>query len=261
MKRLNAISIILALSSATAQAQAQSEPQRSAEDSSPLGYSLTGELGPVWQAKNNVEIPKDNATRFSFLDFGTGPFLAGRIYAGIQMHKLHEIRALYAPLALEASGKLAQDTVFMDQTFAANQTTKALFKFNSYRATYRYTLWNNESLSLKIGVTGKIRDAEIRLEQGTKTASRKNVGFVPLAHIAVGYKAINGFEFIADVDALAAPQGRAEDVALLMAFDVMPQAQAYVGYRTVEGGANGGGGVYNFTWFNYAVAGMSWKTP
>ena len=54
-------------------------------------------------------------------------------------------------------------------------------------------------------------------------------------------------------------QGRTEDVALLVGWDVASSVQAYSGYRTVEGGADGGGGVYNFTWLQYAVEGATWK--
>jgi len=222
-------------------------------------FWITGEAAAVWQSRNQVEIPKGAATRFSFLDFGSGPFLVGRLYAGAGWNDVHEARALFAPLTLEGTGNLTSDTVFMGKIFPANQKTDALFKFNSYRLTYRYSLLRDANYTLKVGVTGKVRDAEIRLKQGGTTASRKNVGVVPLLHVAGTYSIMDGIELIADVDALAAPQGRAEDLALLMGWDVASSAQVYGGYRTVEGGADGGGGVYNFTWINYAVAGLTWK--
>jgi hypothetical protein len=60
-----------------------------------------------------------------------------------------------------------------------------------------------------------------------------------------------------DADALAAPQGRAEDLALLVGWNVTPAVQLRAGYRTVEGGSDGGGDVYSFAWLHYGVAGIA----
>ena len=57
-------------------------------------------------------------------------------------------------------------------------------------------------------------------------------------------------------DALAAPQGRAEDVALLVDYAWSQNIHALAGYRTVEGGSDGGGKVYSFAWLHYAVVGV-----
>jgi hypothetical protein len=60
---------------------------------------------------------------------------------------------------------------------------------------------------------------------------------------------------ILDADALAAPQGRAEDVALKMGYRVGGRWTASAGYRMVEGGADNDK-VYTFAWLHYAVASM-----
>lgn len=60
-----------------------------------------------------------------------------------------------------------------------------------------------------------------------------------------------------DVDALAAPQGRAEDIALLGTYRLGERYELRGGYRTVEGGSEGGGGVYNFAWLHSAVLGLA----
>lgn len=236
------------------------------EESEQIGMSeefdnwVSAELGVVWQSRNDIEIPKGSATRFSFLDFGTGPFLAGRVYVGHKFGENHEVRVLLAPLSLEGEGHLKKDTTYNGKVFLASQKTKGEFQFNSYRATYRYRFFANSQWSLKAGLTGKIRDAEIRLTQGNTVSLRSNVGFVPLLHFAAEYMAAGNFRVMFDADALAAPQGRAEDVSITLGYDILPEAQLFVGYRTVEGGADagnqdGGGRVYNFTWLHYAVAG------
>jgi hypothetical protein len=55
-------------------------------------------------------------------------------------------------------------------------------------------------------------------------------------------------------DALAAPQGRAEDVLLALQFHPRPNLAFKLGYRILEGGANVAE-VYNFALLNYAALG------
>jgi hypothetical protein len=258
--RLSVIPACAAAVSIAAFAQENPQDSTNAEENYP--YWVSAELGAVWQSRNDVEIPKGSSTRFSFLDFGTGPFLAGRIYAGARFADVHEARVLFAPFQVSASGHLKQNTTFMNKQFLAASKTNGVFRFNSYRATYRYTLFTKPHWNLKAGFTGKIRDAEITLEQGNTKATRTNVGFVPLLHLAANYALSPKLELQFDADALAAPQGRAEDVAFTMAYTIDPQIQVYGGYRTVEGGADagsqdGGSKVYNFIWFHAVVMGTT----
>ena len=107
---------------------------------------------------------------------------------------------------------------------------------------------------MRIGFTGKIRDAGIKVSSGTQSAERKNVGFVPLLHFSAAWKISDDARILLDADALAAPQGRAEDVLIAYerSFNGFVKTSR-IGYRMVEGGADGGGGVYNFAWIHYAI--------
>ena len=59
-----------------------------------------------------------------------------------------------------------------------------------------------------------------------------------------------------DADALAAPQGRAEDVLIAATWRARDTLALRVGYRTVEGGADNDA-VYSFAWFHYVVVGLA----
>jgi hypothetical protein len=219
-------------------------------------YRLRFDLSPVWQTVNRVQIPTPGGTRFDFTSLGRGPAWNYRIDGVWRVGERSQIRALYAPLSLRVTGVLGSNVSFQDQVFSGSAQTEGLYRFNSYRLTYRYRLTQSERLSLWLGFTGKIRDAEIRLTQGSISASRDNVGFVPLLHLYTTYFFSNSFRVVLEADALAAPQGRAEDVALLLGWRVHPHGELFLGYRTVEGGADGGGKVYNFAWLHYAVLGV-----
>ena len=58
-------------------------------------------------------------------------------------------------------------------------------------------------------------------------------------------------------DALAAPQGRAEDVLLAGTYKFSDHFLFRLGYRILEGGADNDE-VYNFALFHYASAGLTY---
>jgi hypothetical protein len=204
---------------------------------------------------NDVQIPTGSGTRFSLASLGKGPALSYRGYLGYKITDRHELRILAAPLSVILRGKLPNSVNFQGQTFGTTEETEGLYRFNSYRLTYSYGLYRDQDLEMDIGFTGKIRDAEIRLTQGSQTASRSNVGFVPLLHFNANYHLTDKMSAVFDLDGSWSPYGRAEDVSLLANYALSDKIDVLAGYRTVEGGSEGGGEVYNFAWLHFAVVG------
>lgn len=108
-----------------------------------------------------------------------------------------------------------------------------------------------------MGFSGKIRDAEITLRNESVRASKTNVGFVPLINFRLYWQMHDQFGLLFRGDALAAPQGRAEDVLLAGTYLFSDQIQLRCGYRILEGGADNDE-VYNFTMLHYATFGLSY---
>jgi hypothetical protein len=79
---------------------------------------------------------------------------------------------------------------------------------------------------------------------------------VPLIHLAGQVRLGRNWRLTGDVDALAAPQGRAEDLALKLRYDPTARWSLAIGYRTLEGGADSDT-VYTFAWFHYLVASVA----
>lgn len=166
---------------------------------------------------------------------------------GLGLHgEFHELRLLIAPFSVQIRGKAPATILYQDQTF---------------RMTYRYTLLNEPDYTIKLGATAKIRDAKvsIRREGAGSKASRTNVGFVPLLHAQAYYKAFSFLHLLLDIDALAAPQERAEDIAIQTVIPYSEKVSIRTGYRMVEGGSDGGGNVYTFAWLHMAVIGVSYQ--
>lgn len=209
----------------------------------------------AWQTRNDQAIPGSSGTRFSLSDIKGGPFSAFRAYAGYAWDQ-HEIRVLYAPLSVDLDTSFNSPVSFMGKSFAANTPTSAFYKFNSYRVTYTYFLQPAGEWKWGWGFTGKIRDAEVRLSQAGLSESKTNVGFVPLLNLRASRSLGTDWAFRFDMDGLAAPQGRAFDIALLFERKIsQTNLTAFGGYRTVEGGADNDE-VYNFAWFHYLTLGL-----
>lgn len=223
-----------------------------------LVFELEG--GTVWQRSNDVEIPNDgSATRFSLADVtGRGPWPAGRVYATWNLGERHGLRALVAPFSLAETGVPDAPIDFAGERFAAGVPLDARYTFNSYRLTYRYRARATARTTAWVGVTAKVRDATIALEQGATTSRKDDVGFVPLLHLAGEWRAAPRWRLSLDADALAGGPGRAIDAALKVGYDLRDDLTLQTGYRTLEGGADVEE-TYNFAWLHYAVVSIAWR--
>jgi hypothetical protein len=131
----------------------------------------------------------------------------------------------------------------------------ATYVFNSYRLSWYWRFPPGERWSFRLGATLKVRDAEIGLAGGPGSSVKDDLGVVPLVYLYARYQATHRFALELEADALAAPQGRAEDVSLKGVFRVSDRVELDLGYRLLEGGADNDE-VYTFAFFHYAVAGV-----
>ncbi len=217
-------------------------------------FAVEIEAGPLWQSRNDVQIPNDeNGTRFSLVDLaGNGPWASGRLYLTWDINRRHGVRALLAPLSYRETGTLDQPVDFVGESYGAGVPTDATYQFNSWRLSYRYMFHAGSRWTWWVGFTAKIRDAKIELRQGETSSRDTDVGFVPLLHLAADWRFADRWHLLLDLDALAGGPGRAEDLAVKVGYDLSERWSLRAGYRTVEGGADTDE-VYNFAWFHAAV--------
>ncbi|MBN1550094.1 hypothetical protein JW979_01445 [bacterium] len=222
-------------------------------------FSFDLESGAVWLTRNDVRIPGDSGTAFDMLNItGTGPWAAGRFHAIYEFNSRHALRLTLAPLRVSGRGRFEKPILFDDTVFQPNIGTKGVFQFNSYRLTYRYTLFDSDRWTLGFGGTVLIRDAKIQLVQKGLKDTNSNVGFVPLLHLYSAYRLSAATSIVCDADAAGSPQGRAIDAALTVCWHPSPAWSFSAGYRTLEGGADNDT-VYTFTWAHYAIAAVSYR--
>jgi hypothetical protein len=220
------------------------------------GVEAEVEASVVVASRNDTRIPGDTGTKLSLVnDLSTSPAPAFRLRLGYRIADRHLITALYAPLQVNARGSVNRDVEFSGATYPAGTPLLAVYRFDSYRLTYRYSFVWRDGLDVAVGFTAKIRDAETSL-YGVEARRKTNTGFVPLLNAHVAWRPKNGaFGVVLDIDALAAPQGRAEDVLLAATWTFHKNLELRAGYRMVEGGADNDE-VYSFAWLHYGVVGL-----
>lgn len=224
---------------------------------SPPKWFLDLETGGVFSGYNDVRIPGDTGTLFSLTDdFSTPSSLFFRFRAGYKFNPRHSVFVLIAPLSLSGSGTVNRPIDFSGASFSSRTPLKSYYRFNSYHVSYRFGLKNGQTWRIGLGITVKIRDAAIRLSGAGLEAEKTNVGFVPLLNFLVEWRFAPAWRLLLDGDAAAAPQGRAEDVLLALAYQKNDKLAFKAGYRILEGGADNDQ-VYSFALFHYIVVGTT----
>jgi hypothetical protein len=219
-------------------------------------WRIDFENGAAISGSNDVRIPGDTGTLFSFTDdLASDTAYFWRVRADVRLAPKHLLSALAAPLTIHSAGSFDQPVSFAGAIFAPRVPVTGLYVFNSYRVTYRYEPFRRENWMFGVGVTLKVRDAETRLEAGGTSAAKTNVGVVPLVNFKFERRLSGRARFLLEGDALAAPQGRAEDVFAGVLVDAGKQWSIKAGYRFLEGGADNDE-VYAFALVHYLAAGV-----
>ncbi|TDE08858.1 hypothetical protein [Dyadobacter psychrotolerans] len=219
-------------------------------------FKLDLEGGAVFGTNyNKVRIPNTGGTLVNLAEeLSIKPKAFYRIRVGYTI-KRHNISALYAPLTVKYDGSFNQNVNFNNLVFLAGQPLEVFYKFNSYRLTYRYDFISTGRWKVGAGLTGKIRDADVRFKNESGDTHYDDLGFVPLVNFYASYKPTYRWSFIVEGDALASKFGRAEDIFAGAAYQINSKLGVKLGYRVVEGGADVDK-IYNFNWINYASTGL-----
>lgn len=219
--------------------------------------SIDVESGLAFQASNEIRIFNNQGTLFDFKkDFDIqGLVIPVRVRIGYTFNEKNHLFALWAPLQIKYEGAAPRSIQFQDAQFAQGSAINGLYRFNSYRLTYRRDVVQTDKWTLGVGLTGKIRDASVQLEDEVNGVERNdNVGPVPLLHLYAAYHIGDALVYF-EGDGLASTQGRAFDLFLGTRMPLGERLDLKAGYRVLEGGADSDE-VYNFSWINYASVGL-----
>ena len=215
------------------------------------------ESGALYTGMNDIR-NGSNGTLFSLKnDFQTpvSPFL--RLRVGYLLNEKNHFSLLYAPLKIVETGTLEKDLLFDGKTFKANLPIEVVYKFNSYRFTYNRKIISKNNFKLGIGLSAKIRDAGVSLQNRDLLRGNFSVGFVPLINLLTNWNITQkmGIDFFGE--GLAASKGRAIDLSLSGRYSFNKNLQGNLGYRLLEGGANGTNR-YNFIQLHFIFVSLNY---
>lgn len=222
-------------------------------------WRLDLEAGASFTRMNEVRIPSRTGTEFDLNRLQGSP-ASPLLRVGVDWDpwQRHGFRLQYQYLRTEGTGTLPGPTAFAGQAYAPGVATTGNYRFDTWRATYRYTLVDTPDFRLRIGATLLLRDAEIRLRQGGVTSRDSDVGVVPLLHASFDWRFAPAWTLRGDVDALGASQGRAIDVGVRVARELAPGWEGSLGWRMLDGGVDNSS-VRNFARFHGVTLGAAYR--
>ncbi len=214
----------------------------------------------VFSGYNRVRLPGNTGSTLSYTkDLDTNPSFSPRFEAGFLFFERHYLGFMGSLLTMSGCGTLDRNINYDGKIFTAGSRVKAIYRFDSYRMTYRYDFFLGESFRFGAGLTGKIRVAEISLETESPSApqngSFKNTGVVPLINFLAEWYLTPEWTVYTYGDWLVTPYGRAEDIFLGTRYSFNNPISIIAGYRMLEGGSDSDK-VYTFAFFHYVVLGI-----
>jgi len=222
-------------------------------------WRIDVENGAAISGYNDVAIPGDTGTRFSMTDdLSSDTEYFWRVRADFRVARKHVLSGLVAPLTIDSSGVFASPVDFAGTTYAPGVPVNGTWTFNSYRVTYRYEPFRTDTWMFGFGATVKVRDAVIRLASNGVSSEKTDLGVVPLVNFKFERRLGARASLLVEGDALAAPQGRAEDLFAGVVFDAGRRWSIKAGYRLLEGGADNDE-VYTFAAVHYVAAGVVFR--
>ncbi len=238
-----------------------------------FGYSLGGglaaqglrirgivelEAGAAFTGYNDLRIPADTGSDISLKsDIPSDPALALRTRLGLFLGERHRLYFLAAPLSARGSAVLSEDLDYQGTIFTIGTSVESLYRFDSYRLSYRYAFRPRGPFEFAAGAGLKLRSADIAIMSSGAYEHREDLGFVPLLSFLARWEITPAFGILLDAEGLVSPFGRAEDALLALEYRPSENLALRLGYRILEGGSDGGGGVYTFALFHYAVVGIA----
>ncbi len=201
----------------------------------------------------------NNGTLFSLKNYfqtPVSPFF--RLRAGYVSNGKNHFSYLYAPLKIQETSTLENDILFDGKNFKAYTPIEAVYQFNSYRFTYNRILLSKNYFKFGVGLSAKIRDAGVSLKNKEFYRENFSIGFVPLINLIANWDIPQkmGINFFGEV--IVASKGRAIDLSLSGRYSFTKNLQGNIGYRLLEGGANGTNR-YNFIQLHFIYVSLNYS--
>ncbi len=212
----------------------------------PVRVTLTHEVGPAYIAQNDGAYGA-SGTRYDADDVGQQDnlLLARRTSVEVATGR-HRMILLDAPFVAVTEVALARDLQFRDTRFVAGTVVEHRYQFDGLRGSYLYRALDRSPLSLEVGGSLQIRNAEVafRSADGSQRAAENDIGLVFAAKARLWYRPSSTGTWAAlDADGFSTfglvpgVRGAIYDAQLMVGRPVARGVELVLGARLVGGGA------------------------
>lgn len=218
----------------------------------------------------------DPGTNFDFRDEAGQDVLFSvcRYVVGVDLAARHRLSFVYQPLELRTRERLRRDILVDGTAYAAGQDMEFVYGFPFYRASYAYTLWQDERTRFGIGGGLQIRNATIEFSHsdGTNLETERDVGLVPLLHLSVRHELGDVYWFELEADGVYAPvkylngndngvEGAILDANVRLGVDATAHVSPFLNVRYLGGGAQGASeednlADYSSNWLQFMIVSL-----
>ncbi|MBL9017821.1 MAG: hypothetical protein JNL83_26780 [Myxococcales bacterium] len=238
----------------------------SAEPGPSLQATVAYETGPAYILQNDGEYGAAG-TRYGADDVGQQDNLALVSRTSLELaYGRHRAVFLYAPFEAKTTVTLSRDLSFRDTMFVAGTVVEHRYLFDGYRASYLYRLLDKEKVSLEVGGSLQVRNAEVAFDSqdGALRAAENDIGLVFAAKARLWYRpAIDSWWAALDADGFSTfglvpgVRGAIYDVQLAAGHPVAKGVDVVFGARLLGGGAKvEDRDIYNWANFIALTAGV-----
>lgn len=210
-----------------------------------LVATLTFESGLAYIAQNDGEYGADG-TRYDADDVGQRDNLLVTRRTSLELgYGRHRAIFVYAPFEATTDVMLTRDLQFKDTRFVAGTVVEHRYLFDGIRASYLYQPWTSGPLTLEVGGSLQIRNAEVAFRSSDQRAAENDIGLVGAAKARLWYRPglerwwggleADGFSTFGLVSGV---RGAIYDVQLSAGHSVARGVDVVFGARLLGGGAD-----------------------
>jgi hypothetical protein len=208
--------------------------------------TLVYETGPAYVVQNDGEYGA-TGTRYDAGEVGQQDNLARVSRTSVELAiGRHTAVLLYAPFELRTQVTLSRDLQFRDELFTAGTVVDHRYLFDGYRASYMYRVIDGDVLSLDVGGSVQIRNAEVAFTtvDGAQRSDEDDIGVVGAAKARLTYRPSEQLWSALEVDAFSTfglvgnVSGAIYDAQLSIGHPVGRGIDLFLGARLLGGGAD-----------------------
>lgn len=189
-----------------------------------------------------------------------------RLSLELRPHRRHGVTLLWAPLTVDSSAELRRDVQFRGTSFTAGSAVFSTYRFEGYRGTWLYRLFDRDGLVWDVGVAAQIRNALVAIQttDGSRRGRRSDIGLVPALATRLTYWPAPACYLQLDAVGLSTfgvgdTSGALYDVALAFGLPLDEEADtsAFLRLRVYGGGVEfDDGSLENWATFLFLTAGI-----